>query len=97
MPDHVHVVVARHNLDGEEIIACLKRAGTRAMNEAGLHPLAEYSRASGKHPCPWGGGGWKVIFEMRGQMWGRIRYVEQNPEKAGFRRQRWSCVAAYLG
>jgi hypothetical protein len=35
----------------------LKRAGTRAMNDAGLHPLSAYSRVSGKHPCPWGGGG----------------------------------------
>jgi REP element-mobilizing transposase RayT len=54
LPDHVHFVVARHRLDGDELIECLKRAGTRAMNEAGLHPLAAYSRASGKHPLPVG-------------------------------------------
>jgi len=97
MPDHVHVVVARHRLDGDEIIACLKRAGTRAMNEAGLHPLAAFARTSGKHPCPWGGLGWKVFLETPGEMRGRICYVEENPEKAGFRRQRWSFVAPYLG
>ena len=88
MPDHVHVVVARHKLDGDEIIACLKRAGTRALNDAGLHPLAAFGRTSGKHPCPWGGQGWKVFLGTPSEMRGRICYVEENPEKAGFRRQR---------
>jgi REP-associated tyrosine transposase len=97
LPDHVHVVVARHRLDGDEIIACLKRAGTRAMNEAGLHPLAAFSRATGKHPCSWGGGGWKVFLETPGEMRQRIQYVEENPGKAGFRRQHWSCVVPYRG
>ncbi len=83
LPDHVHVVVARHRLDGDEIIVCLKRAGTRAMNEAGLHPLAAFSRASGKHPCPWGGGGWKVFLNTPEEMRGRIRYVEENPVEGG--------------
>lgn len=97
MPDHVHVVVARHRLEGDELIACLKRAGTRALNDAGLHPLSAYSRASGKHPCPWGGGGWKVFLNTVDEMRGRIQYVEENPEKAGFRSQRWSCVVPYWG
>jgi REP element-mobilizing transposase RayT len=97
LPDHVHVVVVRHRLDGDEIIARLKRAGTRALNEAGLHPLAAFGWTSGKHPCPWGGGGWKVFLETPGEMRGRIQYVEGNPEKAGFRRQRWSCVVPYRG
>lgn len=96
MPNHVHVVIAKHQYCGEDIISCLKRAGTRALNEAGLHPLVAFSRASGKHPCPWGGGGWTVFLNAFEEMRGRIRYVEENPVKAGFRKQRWSCVAPYL-
>jgi REP-associated tyrosine transposase len=95
MPDHVHVVVAAHRFDGDEIIACLKRAGTRAMNDAGLHPLATFSRTSGKHPSPWGENGWKVILSTPQEMRERIRYVEENPLKAGLPRQRWSFVVAY--
>lgn len=96
MPDHVHVVVAAHRqLDGDDILTCLKRAGTRALNQAGRHPLAAFSRASGKHPCPWGGGGWKVFLKTSAAMRGRIRYVEENPEKAGLRRQRWACVVPF--
>ncbi|MEX2092830.1 MAG: hypothetical protein WD971_09145 [Pirellulales bacterium] len=97
LPDHVHVVVASHKLDGDEIIACLKRAGTRALNDAGLHPLAAFARTSGKHPCPWGGQGWKVFLETPSEMRGRICYVEENPEKVGYRRQHRSCVVPYLG
>ena len=97
LPDHIHVVIARNRLDGEALIECLKRAGTRAMSEAGIHPLAAFARTSGKHPCPWGEKGWKVFLDTPQEMRGRIRYVEQNPEKAGLRRQHWSCVVPYLG
>lgn len=97
LPDHIHVVAVRHRLDGDALIECLKRAGTRAMNEAGLHPLAAFARKSGKHPCPWGAHGWKVFLDTPGEMVGRIRYVEANPDKAGLPRQRWSFVAPYTG
>lgn len=95
LPDHVHAVVAMHEFDGDEIIACLKRAGTRALNEAGLHPLAAFARASGKHPCPWAGGGWKVFLYKHTEIRSRIHYVEENPLKAGYQRQHWSCVVPY--
>ena len=97
LPEHLHVVVAAHRLDGDEIISCLKRAGTRGMNDEGLHPLAAYARKSGKHPCPWAEGGWKVFLDTPNEMKSRIRYVEENPQEAGFRRQRWSFVVPYAG
>lgn len=56
MPDHVHVVAAAHNFDGDEIIECLKRAGTRGLNAEGLHPFKDYPRANGRLPSPWAGG-----------------------------------------
>ncbi len=97
LPEHVHVVVAAHRFDGDEIIACLKRAGTRAMNDEGLHPLRAFARKSGKHPSPWAEGGWKVMLFTPAEMWARIRYVVDNPLKAGLRRQRWSFVVPYRG
>jgi REP-associated tyrosine transposase len=97
MPDHVHVVVATHRFDGDEIIACLKRAGTRGMNNEGLHPLRDFERESGKHPSPWAERGWKVMLFSPAQMRAAIRYVEQNPVRAGFRPQRWTFVVPYLG
>jgi len=97
MPDHVHAVVGRQSLDGDEIIACLKRAGTRGMNDAGLHPMRAHPRANGRLPSPWAGGGWKVMLYTSDQMRAAIRYVEQNPIRAGFKSQRWSFVVPYVG
>lgn len=97
MPDHVHAVVAGHPFDGDQIIACLKRAGTRGMTDEGLHPLAAYRRTNGKLPCPWGGGGWKVFLNTPKEMLDRILYVERNPIRAGFKPQRWSFVVPMWG
>jgi REP element-mobilizing transposase RayT len=92
MPDHVHVVVAADRLNGDEIIASLKRAGTRGMNDEGLNPMAAYPRANGRLPSPWSGGGWKVKIYSPQQMRDCIRYVERNPVRAGFKPQRWAFV-----
>lgn len=97
MPDHVHVVIARHELDGDELMACLKRAGTRGMNDEGLHPLREFARGDGRMPSPWAAGGWKVMLFTPEQMRAAIQYVEENPVRAGLKRQRWGVVAAYVG
>ena len=97
MPDHVHLVVARHPLNGDELLACVKRAGTRGLNEEGLHPMRPYARANGRLPSPWGARGWKVMLFSREDMLSRIRYVERKPVAAGFKAQGWSFVAPYLG
>ena len=44
MPDHVHLVFARHPATVEEIVGFLKRAATRELTREGLHPLAQYRR-----------------------------------------------------
>jgi REP element-mobilizing transposase RayT len=97
MPDHMHLVVARHRLDGDELTACLKRAGTRGLNNENLHPLAEFRRPNGTTPTPWGGHGWKVFLDTPDQVRQRIRYVEGNPEAAGLPRQRWAFVVPFVG
>jgi REP element-mobilizing transposase RayT len=97
MPDHVHVVAAAHRFDGDEIIACLKRASTRGMNDERLHPQRESARISGKHPSPWAERGWKVKLYTSKQMHAAIRYVQRNPIRAGFKPQRRSFVVPYLG
>jgi hypothetical protein len=67
------------------------------MNEKGLHPMQHHARANGKLPSPWAGGGWKVMLFTPEQMRAAIRYVEENPVRAGFKRQRWSFVVPYAG
>ena len=84
-------------MDGDELLACIKRAGTRGLNVEGLHPMHEYSRANGRLPSPWGARGWKVMLFTPQEMRARIRYVEKNPILAGFKARRWSFVVPYLG
>jgi REP element-mobilizing transposase RayT len=97
MPDHVHLVTANHRFDGDELIACLKRAGTRGLNDEGLNPMQAHVRDNGRLPSPWGGKGWNVILDTQEHMNSAIRYVERNPIRAGFKAQRWSFVVPFIG
>jgi REP element-mobilizing transposase RayT len=95
--DHVHLVTAKHRFDGDELIACLKRAGTRGLNEEGLNPMSAYRGQSGRLPSPRGRKGWKVILDTQEHMNSATRYVERNPIRAGFKAQRWSFVVPLVG
>jgi REP element-mobilizing transposase RayT len=97
MPDHVHTVVGAHSMDGQEVIACLKRAGTKRLNREGLHPFRDRPRSNGKFPSPWAEGGWVVFLDTVSEVRSRIKYVEENPLKAGLKPQRWSFVAPLEG
>jgi REP element-mobilizing transposase RayT len=41
MPDHVHLVYPRAECDAEEFVGLFKRAGSRALRKAGLHPFGK--------------------------------------------------------
>ncbi|MCC7476489.1 MAG: hypothetical protein IT425_13945 [Pirellulales bacterium] len=96
LPDHVHVVAAAHKFNGDQLLACLKRAGTRGLNAEDLHPMKTCAHPSGRLPSPWAGGGWKVAITSAEQMQAAIRYVEWNPVKAGFKRQSWPFVVPFV-
>ena len=97
LPDHVHLVTGIHPHDGKTVIGFLKRAATRQLIAEGLHPLAQYRRASGDLPSPWTAGGWVVYLDTEEQLRERIRYVEENPVRAGLRFQWWSFVSPFKG
>jgi REP element-mobilizing transposase RayT len=95
MPDHVHLVTAKHCLAGKELIGFLKRAAARQLTAESMHPLAGYARPNGRQPSPWAAGGWCVFLDRPAQVWHRIRYVEGNPDAAGLPRQRWGFVVPF--
>ena len=95
MPDHAHLVTARHRLGGKELIGFLKRAATRQLTAEGLHPFDGHTRPNGRSPSPWAAGGWCVYLDRPEQVWQRIRYVEENPIGAGLPRQRWGFVVPF--
>ena len=96
MPDHVHLVTGRYGNDVEYVAGFLKRAATRYLNDRHVHPLQGCRQANGRTPSPWVVGGWFVYLNEPSEVHSRIRYVEENPTKAGLPPQRWPFVRPYV-
>lgn len=92
MPDHAHLVIARHQQSIETLANQLKGAATRQLINANLHPFADKTDAKGNTPSPWAHGQWKVFIHSTDQLANTIRYVNQNPIKAGLKPQHWKFV-----
>ena len=95
LPEHVHVVVARHRWRIERIVGHLKARATHHMRRDGLHPLSAWSGADGAAPSPWGRRAWHVYLDDLRDVSRAIRYVRDNPAKEGKRRQNWSFVTPF--
>jgi REP element-mobilizing transposase RayT len=88
MPDHVHLLIRRHRDKAEAMIECLQNDSRQALIAAGPRAIT--------HPV-WGGPGWKVFLNTRADMEGRVKYICENPIKAGRPEQDWGFVKAYDG
>lgn len=95
MPDHVHMVIARKAQQAEAWIGYFKRAASRALRASGLHPFQDQVQPDGRMPTPWEVGGWRVFLHTDEEIISRIRYVEENPVKAGLPPQHWEFVTPY--
>jgi REP element-mobilizing transposase RayT len=83
MPDHVHLLIRRHQDRAEEMIEALQRTSRDALIEA--------RRRSPTHPV-WGGPGWKVFLNTPEDIARVDRYIRDNPVKAGKPEQIWEFV-----
>ena len=92
MPDHALLVVGRSDLPIEKMANHLKARATSFLQTAGLHPFTGVKLKNGRHPTPWARHAWSVFLDTPAAVRSAIRYVEDNPVRAGLRRQRWSCV-----
>ena len=95
LPEHVHLVIARHSYEVEQIINLLKGDVTRQLLDENLHPFAQWKKADGSVPCCWARKGWKVFLDDEADIVRAIEYVQQNPLKEGKPRQRWRFVTPY--
>ena len=93
LPEHVHMVIARHEYHVEQIVNLLNGEATRQIVAAGIHPLAEHRGTDGKLPRMWGRGLWKVFLDSPESVDRAIQYVEENPEKEGLPKQKWAFVS----
>ncbi len=88
MPDHVHAVIRKHRDKAEAMIAHLQ--------DASRCPLIEKHHRPAEHPV-WGGPGWKVFLDTRQDMERVVKYINDNPIKAGRPAQEWPFVKQYDG
>lgn len=88
MPDHVHALIRKHKHHGEQMIESLQVASREALKAA--------KRRSAEHPV-WGGPGWKRFLYTADDLRRIVRYVEENPRRAGLPPQRWEFVKDYDG
>ena len=92
LPEHVHLVVARHRCKVEWVVNQMKGAATRRLLEEELHPFAAWRRPDGRVPMCWARKLWKVYLDSEADVARAVAYVENNPLKEGKPRQEWSFV-----
>ena len=97
LPEHTHLIVARHQYACEQITNLLKGAATRILIAASSHPLAEYTTPSGKLPHLWAEHQWIVFLDDEPSIENAISYVQRNPMKEGMANQDWEFVTPFGG
>ncbi|MEQ8790113.1 MAG: transposase [Pirellulaceae bacterium] len=97
LPEHVHLVMARHTYRVELMVDLLKGEATKQLNKERLHPLAEHAPPGERPPKPWARGQWQVYLSNEEQIEEAIHYVEENPVKEEKPAQCWSCVTKFAG
>jgi REP element-mobilizing transposase RayT len=96
LPCHVHLVIARHHYDVEQVGRLLRQAATTQLLDDGLHPFADQRRENGTLPSVWGQDFWKVFLYLPEEVCRATKYAEENPVKEGKKRQHWPFVAPYI-
>ena len=89
MPDHVHILIRKHRLHGEDMIGGFQVASRAGLIESGMRTAV--------HPTWTAGHGWIVFLVTPEEIQRTIRYIEQNPLKIGLPAQSWSFVKPYDG
>jgi len=95
LPEHVHMVVARHTRTIEKIVGHSKGRASQQLAAGGMHPLVAFRNEAGEYPSPWGRNCWRVFLDDPEGVRRAIAYVEQNPSREGKRPQRWPFVIPY--
>jgi REP element-mobilizing transposase RayT len=92
LPDHVHVVVRRHNHRIETTLGHLKSRASHQLVTEGLHPFAHLARADERFPSVWADRSWKVFLDSNADIARAIEYVRKNPIREGLKEQHWNFV-----
>jgi REP element-mobilizing transposase RayT len=94
LPEHIHMVVARHRNKPKQIAGHLKARATQSLAKNNLHPLARFIKDEAI-PTPWARGSWDVFLDTPADVRASIQYTENNPIKEGKRPQHWPFVRPF--
>jgi REP element-mobilizing transposase RayT len=94
LPDHVHMVLARHEYNVEKLVIQLKGRATEQLLNEKRHPFQPAEPYEKVTKC-WGRGLWKVFLDTGEAIRRAIEYVEQNPVKEGKPLQKWPFVEPF--
>lgn len=97
LPEHTHLVVARHQYEIEKIANLLKGGATRELRRTNLHPLSRFAKPGERPPRMWAEHEWKVYLDSEESIENAIQYVSENPVKEGKPSQAWSFVTPFQG
>ncbi len=97
LPEHVHLIIARHTYKVEQVCNLLKGEATKQLKADSLHPQQRYQCGNGKLPSLWAEGQWKVYLDNEEAIDEAIHYVEENPVKEGKPPQKWSFITPFAG
>src|SRR5262249_9229957 len=97
LPEHTHLVIARHPCKVEQIVNLMKGEATKALRKENLHTCADQEEPDGSVQMWWARKLWKVFLDSDEAIRRAIRYVKANPDKEDKPRQRWSFVQPYNG
>ena len=97
LPEHVHLVLARHRYKVEQAANLLKGVAQSQLVDDGSHPLLAFRQVQRRVPSMWADRCWKVYLDSEQAIENAIRYVEENPVREGKPRQTWSFVRPFEG
>jgi REP element-mobilizing transposase RayT len=98
LPEHIHLVLARHRYRIEQAVKLLKGAATTRLFADGRHPMSHCQKTDqDRLPSAWAEGHWKVYLDSEEAIENAIRYVGDNPVKEEKPAQRWSFVTPFQG
>ncbi len=97
LPEHVHLVIARHRYKVETVANLLKGEATKQLRKEDIDPMAPLARETRSGRSPWARNAWKVFLDSDDAIENAIRYVEENPLKEGKLRQTWSFIDPFRG
>ena len=97
LPEHTHLVIARHTYKVEQIANLLKGAATRQIINECRHPLVSFAKNDERPPRMWAEQQWKVYLDTEEAIEQALAYVNDNPVKEDKPAQHWSFVAQFTG